>query len=151
MDLLKSKGLKQMPQDGIYSVTVPGAVAGWEALRTRFGTMSYPKLLASAISYASEGLPVTEWIAQDWERNATKLAKDPFTRATYLPDQKPPKIGNVFRNPDLAASLHRFQVIEDEIHGLVATREDRVADVCLDPFDDGGFELHDETSDNKHW
>jgi hypothetical protein len=50
----------------------------------------------------------------------------------------------VGRLADLAASLQRFQVVEDEIHGLVAPREDRVADVCLDPFDDGGFELHDE-------
>ena len=79
VDALKAKGLKTMPQDGINSISVPGMVAGWEALRTRFGTMPYPKLLASAITYAQEGFPVTEWISEDWERNAKKLARDPFT------------------------------------------------------------------------
>ena len=39
VDALKAKGLKTMPQDGVNSISVPGMVAGWEALRTRFGTM----------------------------------------------------------------------------------------------------------------
>src|SRR5579871_1043961 len=105
VDMLKSKGITQMPQDGIYSVSVPGMIAGWDALRTRFGTMPLSKLLASAISYAQDGFPVTEWIAEDWERNARKLAKDPYTKATYLPAGHPPKVGELFRNPDLANSL----------------------------------------------
>ena len=46
----------------------------------------------------------------------------------------------VGRLRDSAAFDHRFQVLEDEIHGLVAPREDRVAHESLDPFDDGGFE-----------
>ena len=102
---LKAKGLKTMPQDGINSISVPGMVAGWEALRIRFGTMPYPKLLASAITYAQEGFPVTEWISEDWERNAKKLARDPFTKATYMPEGHPMKVGEVFRNADLANSL----------------------------------------------
>ena len=52
----------------------------------------------------------------------------------------------VGRLGDLAASLQRFQVVEDEIHGLVAPREDRVADESLDPFDDGGFERHGDST-----
>jgi len=102
---LTSKGIKKMPQDGINSVSVPGSVAGWEALRTRFGTMPYSKLLASAIAYAQDGFPVTEWIGEDWERNAKKLARDPYTRATYLPEGHPLQVGEVFRNADLANSL----------------------------------------------
>src|SRR5215813_13829295 len=50
--LLKSKGLTRMPQNGIYSVTVPGAVAGWDALRAKFGTKPFSELLAPAIYYA---------------------------------------------------------------------------------------------------
>lgn len=105
VEMLTARGLKKMPQDGINSISVPGAVAGWEALRTRFGTMPYAKLLASAIAYAQEGFPVTEWIAEDWERNAKKLARDPYTRATYLPEGHPLQVGEVFRNTDLANSL----------------------------------------------
>ena len=51
---------------------------------------------------------------------------------------KPP----VGRLADLAALLQRFQVIEDEAHGLVAPREDGVGDESLDPFDDCEFEMH---------
>ena len=46
----------QMPQTGIYSVTVPGAVAGWEAMRARFGTLPLADLLAPAIFYAERRL-----------------------------------------------------------------------------------------------
>ena len=57
---------------------------------------------------------------------------------------------SVGRLKDPADFHHRLQVRDDEIHGLVAPREGRVADLCLDPFDDGGFELHEETPDNQH-
>src|SRR5262245_60622792 len=38
---MKSKGHTTMPQSGIYSVTVPGAVAGWDAIRSRFGAKPF--------------------------------------------------------------------------------------------------------------
>ena len=56
---------------------------------------------------------------------------------------------SVRRLMELAAFHHRFQVLEDEIHGLVAPREDRVADESLDPFDDGGFERHGDSTRNE--
>ena len=55
---MKSKGYTVMPQSGIYSVTVPGAVAGWDALRRSFGTKHFSELLAPAIYYADNGFPV---------------------------------------------------------------------------------------------
>src|SRR5215472_1970362 len=55
---LKAKDITRMPQNGIYSVTVPGAVAGWDALRTRFGTKKFSELLAPAIYYADNGFPI---------------------------------------------------------------------------------------------
>src|SRR5207245_8165143 len=35
---LNSRGVTEMPHGGIHTVTVPGAAAGWDALRTRLGT-----------------------------------------------------------------------------------------------------------------
>ena len=55
----------------------------------------------------------------------------------------------VGRLTDLAASLQRFQVVEDEAQGLVAPREDGVADESLDPFDDRGFEMHGDSTRNE--
>ncbi len=46
VDFLQSKGLTSMPQRGVYSVTVPGVVAGWDALRRKFGSKPFSELLA---------------------------------------------------------------------------------------------------------
>jgi len=103
---LAAKGLTRMPNRGIYSVTVPGAVAGWDALRVKFGTKRFSELLAPAIYYAEEGFPVTEVIAREWAADSRSMSQ-PNAKATYLIDGRPPKEGEVFRNPDLAKSLRR--------------------------------------------
>src|SRR5579863_3424423 len=61
IDFLKKQGLREMPARGIYSVTVPGAVDGWQKLLDRFGAKKLPDVLAPAIRTAEEGFPVTEW------------------------------------------------------------------------------------------
>ena len=104
-ELLKSKGFKQMPQRGIYSVTVPGAVAGWDALRAKFGALPMRDLLAPAIFYADQGFPVTEVIARSWAGEVKTLSAEPNAAHTYLIDGKVPQAGQMFRNRDLAGSL----------------------------------------------
>jgi gamma-glutamyltranspeptidase / glutathione hydrolase len=105
IEALARQNITEMPQKGIYSVTVPGAVAGWEQLRTKFGTMTLDRILAPAIYYAENGFPVTEIIGAAWQGSAKSLATNKGARATYLPDDRAPKVGDVFRNRDLAASL----------------------------------------------
>jgi gamma-glutamyltranspeptidase/glutathione hydrolase len=102
---LRSDGFVEMPAGGIHSVTVPGAVAGWEALHTRFGRLSLADDLAPAIFYADEGFPVSDVIADRWTTWTDKLASDHYARDTYLPHGRAPNAGEVFRNPDLARSL----------------------------------------------
>jgi len=106
--LLKSQGHVQMQQTGIHTVTVPGAVAGWEALRTKLGTLPLSVLLAPAIRYAEEGFPVSDVIAAHWAVLSDKLAAEPNAVKTYLPDGRAPRGAELFRNPDLAASLRRI-------------------------------------------
>jgi gamma-glutamyltranspeptidase/glutathione hydrolase len=48
-EFLASKGITQIPERGVYTVTVPGAVAGWAAMSERFGTLPFSTLLARAI------------------------------------------------------------------------------------------------------
>src|SRR3954451_21254357 len=104
--LLKSHGHSQMPQGGIHTVTVPGAVAGWDALRAKLGSLPLSVLLAPAIAYADEGFPVSDVIAAHWALLADKLAAEPNAKATYLPHGRAPRAGEIFRNSDLAGSLH---------------------------------------------
>jgi gamma-glutamyltranspeptidase/glutathione hydrolase len=112
-EFLRSKGQNRMPGSGIYSVTVPGAVAGWDALRSRFGTKRFAELLAPAIYYAENGFPVSEIIARGWGSTASinKLSQLPSTAKTFLINGHAPKSGEIFRNPELAKSL---RLIADE-------------------------------------
>jgi len=106
VDFLASKGLKEMPQRGIYSVTVPGVAAGWHAMRERFGTKPFSELLAPAIWYAENGFPVSEKIASGWANSVKMHSAHPNSRKTYLIDgERAPKAGEIFKNPDLAGTL----------------------------------------------
>src|SRR5271163_4732753 len=102
---LKAKGATSMPGAGIDSVTVPGAVAGWHALHQRFGKLAWKDLFQSAISYAADGYPVPEIIASYWNDAADWIANDAEARRVYLPGGKPPAVGQVFQNHDLAKAL----------------------------------------------
>src|SRR5438094_4209313 len=92
-EFLKAKGITRMPGSGIHTVTVPGAVAGWDAMRSRFGKLPMADLLASAIYYAGEGFPVSDVIAGYWANGATRLAAEPLAAQTYLPNGRAPRPG----------------------------------------------------------
>jgi gamma-glutamyltranspeptidase / glutathione hydrolase len=102
---LKSKGFQQMPESGIHSVTVPGAVDGWTKLLERFGTKKFPEVLSAAIQYAREGFPVTEWVAEEWESSGIGIRDNLHASVVFLPGERAPQIGDIFKNPDLAHSL----------------------------------------------
>ena len=103
--LFRERGLAEIPARGPLSWSVPGCVDGWDRLRSRFGTMAWPDLLAPAIAYAEEGFPVSEVIAAEWRASAPGLARVPTSAACFLPGGRAPAFGEVFRNPDLARSL----------------------------------------------
>ena len=105
-EALLARGHRSMPEETVEDVTVPGALSGWDALLTRYGTITLAQALQPAIGYADEGFPVTPIIARDWADQAAKLARDSGARATFLVDgTRAPRAGEWFRNPDLARSL----------------------------------------------
>ena len=106
LDFVKSKGIaKTLPRKSINSVTVPGAVAGWDALHSRFGKLPLNQILQPAIYDAKNGVPIAEMVSIVWQRNAETLGDQPGFRRTFLPEGHAPRSGEVFRDPDLAASL----------------------------------------------
>lgn len=98
------KGLKEIPETGPLSWSVPGCVDGWEQLRSRFGTLPLADLLGPSIHYAEEGVPVPQVIAGYWGRAERTLRKRPDAARTYLIDDRAPRAGDVFKNPNLARS-----------------------------------------------
>src|ERR1700678_4550234 len=105
IEFLKSKGIAKMPQEGIQSVTVPGADDGWSKLLARFGTKKFSEVLAPAIYYAREGFPVPEWDAAYWADELDLLRQDKSAAATYLRGGHSRRVGEICRSPDLAGSI----------------------------------------------
>jgi gamma-glutamyltranspeptidase/glutathione hydrolase len=123
---LKSKGAMKMPASTIDSVTVPGAVAGWNALHQRFGKVSWSELFQPAIFYAEQGYPVPELIHEFWQEAPGAFANDAEGRRVYLSGGKVPAVGEIFRNPDLARTLRAIAQ-----HGSDAYYKDDIAQAIL--------------------
>ncbi len=96
----EKRGLKSIPAYSPLAWNVPGCVSGWEALRERFGTRSAAQALEAPIHYARDGFAVSSVIAGDWPFSAAKF---PTLAATFLPDGRAPRYGEIFTNPDIAA------------------------------------------------
>lgn len=108
IDALHKRGLREMPQHGANAITVPGAVDGWQKLADKFGRKKLSEDLAPAILTAKSGYPVTEWVAAYWATETDYLRGDDEAAKVYLPNDRPPKTGEVFHNPDLAWSLQQI-------------------------------------------
>jgi gamma-glutamyltranspeptidase/glutathione hydrolase len=105
IDYLKQKGTLQMPQAGIDSVTVPGAVDGWAKAHARFGHLPWKDIFTPAIYFAEHGYPVPELIHDFWEGDAQALKQTPEAERIFLPGGNVPEIGEMFANPDLGKTL----------------------------------------------
>lgn len=101
-------GLKSIPPFGPLPVTVPGCVDGWFELHKKFGKLSMSTVLAPAIRYAREGFPVSDLIAYYWAHGGRNLKDQPNFAATFLPDGRAPKKGDIFRNPNLS---HTYEAL----------------------------------------
>ncbi|MBA3854869.1 MAG: gamma-glutamyltransferase, partial [Gemmatimonas sp.] len=104
-DTLIARGFRAGSQQGAMSVTVPGALAGWNMLLRTHGTRSLREMLQPAIRYARDGFPVTPIIAAQWAEQTDLLQRDSAAAATYLPGGRAPRAGEWFRNPDLARTM----------------------------------------------
>ncbi|MFT4826411.1 MAG: gamma-glutamyltranspeptidase/glutathione hydrolase [Halioglobus sp.] len=137
----------KIPFFGPLSVSVPGAVDGWDMLHKRFGNLDWEQLFQGAIRYAREGVPVTPAIAHSWDiyHRISGGDKD-FVgdvsnyRKTFLIEGKPPVAGEIFRNPDLALTLQKIaqQGAEVFYKGELAQKMDaymRVKGIPLTPQD----------------
>jgi gamma-glutamyltranspeptidase/glutathione hydrolase len=105
VEYLKHKGLSQMPEAGIYSVTVPGVVDGWSQAHERFGRLPWSQLFDSAIYYAEHGYAVPEIARDYWRIGQRRLKVTPDAERIYLPNGKPPELGQMFANPDVGKAL----------------------------------------------
>ncbi|CAN5582465.1 gamma-glutamyltransferase [soil metagenome] len=105
VEKLRNRGIKEMPERGGLSVTVPGAVRLWEDATNSMGRLPLDRLLEPAYELADEGYPVSEVVSRYWEINEWVLRQNEAATKAFLPDDRPPEPGEVFRQPDLARTL----------------------------------------------
>jgi gamma-glutamyltranspeptidase/glutathione hydrolase len=108
LDEFKRRRLDKIPYRGELSVSVPGVVDGWSELLAKHGTITLAQALEPAIRYAREGYGISEVISWQWHDQADVLARDANAARVFLPGGKPPQAGDLFRNPELAASLEQI-------------------------------------------
>ena len=104
-ETLLARGFRSGSQQGVMSVTVPGALAGWDKLLRTYGKRTLAQVLQPAIGYARDGFPVSPIIAAQWSNETNFLKRDSAAAATFLPGGHAPKAGEWFQNPDYARTL----------------------------------------------
>ena len=80
-----------MPPHGPYTVTVPGAVAGWAELLRARGTISLARAVAPAIRFARDGHAISDIVAEHWERTAARISADAPAAQVLLPGGRAPR------------------------------------------------------------
>jgi gamma-glutamyltranspeptidase/glutathione hydrolase len=148
LEELQRRGIQGIPRNGLASVTIPGALDAFVEVQRRHGKLALAEVLEPAIHYASEGFPVSEIIAHQWESSVPLLSRFPSSAQTYLPDGKAPRPGAVHRQPNLARTL-RLLAAEgrDALYrGEIARRI-----VQFSQEQGGFFELEDFASHTTEW
>jgi gamma-glutamyltranspeptidase/glutathione hydrolase len=105
----KTLGVTRVPNAGVNSATVPGAISGYDALLKRFGTMGFKETFERAARLADEGWGLAERRHSDLKSATNGLNNDADSRATFLVDGQTPALYGIIRNPGLAKALRLIQ------------------------------------------
>ncbi len=108
---LKERGFDKIPPYGIVPINVPGAPAGWAEINRRFGSLSLEECMTPGINYAENGYAVAPNVGRLWDEAFNIYSKyrdkEEFQAwfDTFAPKNRPYRIGEVFRNQDMANTL----------------------------------------------
>ena len=154
LDVLLKTGHKEIPKYGWFPVVVPGAPAAWAALSERFGRLPLTEVMRPAIEYAEQGYPLSPTLGMYWQRAyqiyADSLKGDEFRHwfATFAPNGRAPKIGEIWSSPAHARTLQLIAETKAKAfyEGELAEKIDRFARTT------GGFlQLEDLASYRPEW
>ncbi len=104
LDWYREQGYSKIPEDGLLTCTVPGAIKGWQAALEKHGTMGLDSLLPAAIHYAEKGFPMYAELVGAISERASVMQKSPGMAELFLPGGKAPAVGSVLKQPKLAQS-----------------------------------------------
>ncbi len=112
VEFFRAQGLRYPPEHGPQAAVTPGTPGGILLMLAEYGRLSLAEVLAPAIDLA-DGYPIEQETASLIERHAERLRQWPDTRRVMLPnDGEPPQAGQIFRQPELAATLRKLVAAE---------------------------------------
>ncbi|MEE9246117.1 MAG: gamma-glutamyltransferase, partial [Gemmatimonadota bacterium] len=116
-EFFRQRGMQYPPRDGALSAVTPGTPGGLMVMLAEYGTLSLKDVLEPSIQMA-EGYPIEAQAANAIERNKEKIKQWKYSRQVYLPhageDREAPDPGEIFRQPDLAATLGKLVEAEQQ-------------------------------------
>ena len=108
LERLQKENIKELPPFHPYTITVPGACAGWFDLIEKHGTLPMSQILAPAINLAENGFPVAPITAHFWERGAGRQLASALNGHELTIDGRAPKAGEIFSNKGLARTFRKI-------------------------------------------
>ncbi|HUG45420.1 MAG TPA: gamma-glutamyltransferase [Sphingomicrobium sp.] len=113
----RKKGMRYPPEHGPLSAVTPGTPGGLMVILAEYGRLSLADVLAPAIEMA-DGYPIEKDTADRIEREKDKIRQWPYSRAVFLThpgqEREAPVAGEIFRQPDLAATLRALVEAESQ-------------------------------------
>jgi gamma-glutamyltranspeptidase/glutathione hydrolase len=101
-------GFANRPQRGWDTVTIPGAIAGWQALHNKFGKLSFTEILSPAIDIANQGHAIAPIVAHKWAAGIPALIDQPGFKEMFMPNGRAPHIGERFHALGIAKAFERI-------------------------------------------
>lgn len=113
--------------EGLLRTIIPAAPASWIKALAEHGTRSFADVSSEALHAAREGFEVYPLFADFVASRAEKYARFPSTAAIFLPNGRPPQVGEVFRQSDLATTLQTLIDAEADARAAGGNRLDGLA------------------------
>jgi gamma-glutamyltranspeptidase/glutathione hydrolase len=149
LERLRREGFStELPPFHPYTITVPGACAGWCDLVERFGRLSLAAILEPSIELAERGFAVAPLTAYFWQRGAEAQLRHALNGGELLMEGRAPRAGEVFRNPNLARVLQQIAT-----HGKKVFYEGPIAEAIVDTVQKAGgcLALEDLAAHHSTW
>jgi gamma-glutamyltranspeptidase/glutathione hydrolase len=115
-------GKEAIPGNGPLGATLPAAVDSAAIALAKYGTKSLSEVLAPAIELA-DGFPMYDFLHHYFETERPACEPYEWTMRTYYPGGKITPVGEMFRQPDLAATLRALAAAEKAALAKGATRQ----------------------------
>ena len=125
----RSRGYRYPPEYGPLAAVTPGTPGGLLTMLAEYGTLSLADVLAPAIQMA-DGYPIEAQTANAIERDKAEIKQWRYSREVYLPhagaEREAPEPGEIFRQPDLAATLRKLVAAEQAALKQGKSRKDAI-------------------------